>query len=189
MKFCQLLPCFLVRFLHITFNVIFNDHYGCTVPQCFVRPNEQKKAADDAKLRFAHVDGDHLTLLNVYHAFKASKFTFYLCSFLIVTLIFVPNLSDKDDPSWCYDNFINYRSLKTADNVRQQLSRIMDRFNLKRTSTEFTSRDYYLNIRKALVCGYFMQVCFKQCFMPIVSVLNNVFYLNRLPTLSEMASI
>jgi pre-mRNA-splicing factor ATP-dependent RNA helicase DHX15/PRP43 len=44
------------------------------VPQCFVRPNEQKKAADESKMRFAHIDGDHLTLLNVYHAFKQSKF-------------------------------------------------------------------------------------------------------------------
>jgi pre-mRNA-splicing factor ATP-dependent RNA helicase DHX15/PRP43 len=34
----------------------------------------------------------------------------------------------------------------------------MDRFNLKRTSTEFTSKDYYINIRKALVQGFFMQV-------------------------------
>lgn len=64
-----------------------------------------------------------------------------------------------EDPQWCYDNFVNYRSLKSADNVRQQLSRIMDRFNLKRTSTDFTSKDYYLNIRKALVNGFFMQVC------------------------------
>ena len=47
----------------------------------------------------------------------------------------------------------------SADNVRQQLSRIMDRFNLPRRSTDFTSRDYYINIRKALVTGYFMQVC------------------------------
>lgn len=65
---------------------------------------------------------------------------------------------DNDDPQWCYDNFINFRSLKSADNVRQQLARIMDRFNLRRSSTEFTSRDYYINIRKALVSGYFMQV-------------------------------
>lgn len=43
------------------------------VPQCFVRPNEAKKASDEAKMRFAHIDGDHLTLLNVYHAFKQSK--------------------------------------------------------------------------------------------------------------------
>lgn len=67
--------------------------------------------------------------------------------------------SDAEDPQWCYDNFVNYRSLKSGDNVRQQLSRIMDRFNLKRTSTEFTSKDYYINIRKALVTGFFMQVC------------------------------
>lgn len=45
------------------------------VPQCFVRPNEAKKAADEAKMRFAHIDGDHLTLLNVYHAFKQSKYS------------------------------------------------------------------------------------------------------------------
>ena len=67
-------------------------------------------------------------------------------------------LLDMEDPQWCYENFVNYRSLKSADNVRQQLSRIMDRFNLKRTSTEFTSKDYYVNIRKALISGHFMQV-------------------------------
>lgn len=78
------------------------------------------------------------------------------CSILIFICDFLP---DADDPQWCYDNFINYRSLKSGDNVRQQLSRIMDRFNLKRTSTEFTSKDYYINIRKALVNGFFMQVC------------------------------
>lgn len=45
----------------------------CIVPQCFVRPNDTKKQADEAKMRFAHIDGDHLTLLNVYHAFKQSE--------------------------------------------------------------------------------------------------------------------
>uniref|UniRef100_A0A915PAA4 RNA helicase n=1 Tax=Meloidogyne floridensis TaxID=298350 RepID=A0A915PAA4_9BILA len=90
-----------------------------SVPQCFVRPNEIKKQADEAKARFAHIDGDHLTLLNVYHAFKQSR----------------------DDPQWCYQNFINFRSLKNADDVRTQLARIMDKFNLK-----------------ALVAGFFMQV-------------------------------
>lgn len=63
-----------------------------------------------------------------------------------------------DDVQWCYDNYVNYRSLKSGDNVRQQLSRIMDRFVLKRTSTDFNSKDYYINIRKALVNGFFMQV-------------------------------
>lgn len=107
-----------------------------SVPQVFMRPNEAKKQADEAKMKFAHIDGDHLTMLNVYHAFKQSM----------------------EDPQWCYENFVSYRSLKSADNVRQQLSRIMDRFSLKRTSTEFTSKDYYVNIRKALISGHFMQV-------------------------------
>ena len=43
-----------------------------SVPQIFVRPLECKKQADDAKMAFAHIDGDHLTMLNVYHAFKQS---------------------------------------------------------------------------------------------------------------------
>lgn len=63
-----------------------------------------------------------------------------------------------EDPSWCYENFINHRALKAADNVRQQLVRIMARFNLKLCSTDFNSRDYYVNIRKAILAGYFMQV-------------------------------
>jgi len=36
--------------------------------------------------------------------------------------------------------------------------RIMARFNLKLCSTDFNSRDYYVNIRKAMLAGYFMQV-------------------------------
>ena len=52
---------------------------------------------------------------------------------------------------------MNIRSLKSADNVRVQLTRIMARFNLPLVSTDFTSQDYYINIRKALVAGFFMQ--------------------------------
>lgn len=107
-----------------------------SVQQVFMRPNDAKKAADESKMKFAHIDGDHLTLLNVYHAFK----------------------QNHEDVQWCYDNFLNLRSLKSADNVRQQLARIMDRFNLKRTSTDFNSREYYINIRKSLVTGFFMQI-------------------------------
>jgi pre-mRNA-splicing factor ATP-dependent RNA helicase DHX15/PRP43 len=129
-----------------------------------VRPTEAKKAADEAKTRFAHIDGDHLTMLNVYHAFKQSELAIALLMLFAIDeknqqserTVFL--VLDHEDPNWCYENFINYRSLKSADNVRTQLSRIMDRFNLKRTSTEFTSKDYYINIRKALVTGFFMQV-------------------------------
>lgn len=73
----------------------------------------------------------------------------------------------NEDNNWCFENFVNHRSLKQADNVRQQLSRIMDRFNLKRTSTDFTSKDYYINIRKALVQGFFMQASYSVWHYPV----------------------
>lgn len=117
-------------------NEILSVSAMLSVPNCFVRPREAQKAADEAKARFAHIDGDHLTLLNVYHAYK----------------------QNQEDPNWCYENFVNQRALKSADNVRQQLVRIMTRFNLKLCSTDFNSRDYYINIRKAMLAGYFMQV-------------------------------
>lgn len=64
-----------------------------SVPQCFVRPNEAKKASDDSKLRFAHIDGDHLTVLNVYHAFKQNmedpQVSSALASVLHSSVIFV----------------------------------------------------------------------------------------------------
>lgn len=107
-----------------------------SVPQVFVRPAEARKAADEAKDRFAHLDGDHLTLLNVYHAFK----------------------QNGGDANWCYQNFVNQRALKNADNVRSQLVRVMQKCNVKLVSTDFSSKDYYINIRKAMVEGFFMQV-------------------------------
>ena len=48
------------------------------VPQIFMRPNEVRKEADEAKMRFAHIDGDHLTYLNVYHAYKQSEWVWFV---------------------------------------------------------------------------------------------------------------
>lgn len=107
-----------------------------SVPQCFVRPFDQRKEADEAKMRFVHEHGDHLTLLNVYHAYKRGG----------------------DDVNWCKENFINARTMKSADEVRVQLARIMDKLQLKKVSTDFSSREYHNNIRKAIVAGFFMQV-------------------------------
>jgi pre-mRNA-splicing factor ATP-dependent RNA helicase DHX15/PRP43 len=111
-----------------------------SVPRVFLRPKEAQDEADEAKSHFAHQDGDHLTLLNVYHAYK----------------------HNKEDKNWCYNNFLNYRSLKSADSVRTQLCRIMQRLNLPLVSTDFNSKDYYPNIMKAMVSGFFMQVALQE---------------------------
>jgi pre-mRNA-splicing factor ATP-dependent RNA helicase DHX15/PRP43 len=107
-----------------------------SIPSPFMRPPEAKKAADDAKQQFIHPDGDHLTLLNAYHAYK----------------------SNRDDANWCWDNFLAHRSLKQADSVRQQLVQTMKRLNLEMISSEFGTASYYNNIKKCITSGYFMQV-------------------------------
>ncbi|KAL8094459.1 hypothetical protein AgCh_036114 [Apium graveolens] len=117
-------------------NEILSISAMLSVPNCFVRPREAQNAADDAKARFRHIDGDHLTLLNVYRAYK----------------------QNNEDESWCNENFVNHWALKSADNVRQQLARIMAMFHLKLSSTDFNSPDYAVNLRRAILSGYFMQV-------------------------------
>ncbi|KAJ3289164.1 hypothetical protein HK104_007684 [Borealophlyctis nickersoniae] len=107
-----------------------------SAPNCFIRPNNERRQADEAKANFTHEDGDHLTLLNVYHAFKGNN----------------------EDAQWCYKNYLNARSLKNADNVRSQLLRIMERRGLEMVSTDFEDKNYYRNIRLALTAGFFMQV-------------------------------
>ena len=110
-----------------------------SVPNCFVRPREKAREADAAKEQFVHSDGDHLTLMNVFHAFKQWQQT-------------------GDERDNCYNNWLNYRSLKSAESVRDQLARICQRLGVDLVSTDFSDRFYYVNIRKAIVSGYFMQV-------------------------------
>ena len=110
-----------------------------SVPQIFVRPASARRMADEMKDLFAHPDGDHLTMLNVYHAFKGPQ-------------------AQENPKQWCHDHFLSYRSLQQADNVRIQLKRIMEREELELMSTPFEDKKYYENIRRALVAGFFMQV-------------------------------
>ncbi|EMC91820.1 hypothetical protein BAUCODRAFT_79257 [Baudoinia panamericana UAMH 10762] len=113
-----------------------------SVPQLFVRPASARKRADEMKDLFAHADGDHLTMLNVYHAFKAPS-------------------AQENAKQWCHDHFLSFRALQQADNVRLQLKRIMERSEIELVSTPFTDKKYYENIRRALVAGFFMQVAKK----------------------------
>lgn len=115
-----------------------------SVPSVFIRPSKDKKRADDIKSAFAHPDGDHLTLLNVYHAFKSDEAYEYGIN------------------KWCRDNFLNYRSLSAADNIRNQLERLMTRYNLELNTSDYNSPKYFDNIRKALAAGFFMQVAKKR---------------------------
>lgn len=115
-----------------------------SVPNVFVRPAAARKRADEAKMAFAHADGDHLTLLNVYEAFNSD------------------DAYNTGLHQWCRDNFLSYRSLQSAKNVRSQLRRIMERYQVELNSTHPDDRSYATNIRKALASGFFMQVAKKR---------------------------
>lgn len=70
-----------------------------SVPSVFHRPRDQQVEADNCKRQFIHQDGDHLTLLNAFRAFTVKGM----------------------DPDWCWNNYLNYRALKQANDVRNQL--------------------------------------------------------------------
>ncbi|KGB76101.1 pre-mRNA-splicing factor ATP-dependent RNA helicase DHX15/PRP43 [Cryptococcus deuterogattii 99/473] len=132
--------------------LIVSPEFGCSneilsltamlsVPNVFMRPASQRKEADLAKAQFTHPDGDHLTMLNVYHAYKSNE---------------------GDAKNWCWQNYLNQRSLAQADNVRTQLKRAMEKFDLELCSTAWEDRNYWNNIRQALTCGFFMHVAHKE---------------------------
>ncbi|KAF4594015.1 DEAH-box ATP-dependent RNA helicase prp43 [Pleurotus pulmonarius] len=107
-----------------------------SVPRIWVRPADQKREADAAKELFTIPGSDHLTLLNVYNQY-------------------VENKSDED---WPQMNFVSGHALAEAEEVREQLQRLMGKFELELVSTTGTERKSRQSILRALVCGLFMQV-------------------------------
>tara|TARA_B110000977_G_scaffold173543_1_gene226774 strand:+ start:4236 stop:7760 length:3525 start_codon:yes stop_codon:yes gene_type:complete len=93
------------------------------------RPREKQAAADQKKAKFFQPEGDHLSLLTVYESWKAQKFS----------------------SPWCFENFLQARSLRRAQDVRKQLLTIMDRYKLDVVSA---GRNFN-KIRKAICSGFF----------------------------------
>ncbi|KAI0800589.1 P-loop containing nucleoside triphosphate hydrolase protein [Fomes fomentarius] len=100
-----------------------------SVQSVFYRPKEKQGQADSKKAKFHQPEGDHLTLLTVYNGWKASSFS---------------------NP-WCYENFIQARSMRRAQDVRKQLLGIMDRYKHDIISA---GKDYN-RVRRAICSGYF----------------------------------
>ncbi|KAJ6543982.1 P-loop containing nucleoside triphosphate hydrolase protein [Mycena capillaripes] len=100
-----------------------------SVQTVFYRPKEKQGQADSKKAKFHQPEGDHLTLLTVYNGWKAANFS---------------------NP-WCYENFIQARSMRRVQDVRKQLLGIMDRDKHEILSA---GRDYII-VRKAICSGFF----------------------------------
>ena len=68
--------------------------------------------ADNARVNFFRPGGDHLTLLNVYDQWVETGYS----------------------TQWCFENFIQHRSMKRARDVREQLEGLMERVEIEISS-------------------------------------------------------
>lgn len=125
------------------------EKFGCTkeilsiiamlqVQHVFVTPSGRKQQADKAKLKFACIEGDHITLLNVYKTFE-NKFN--------------KNRKHQAMSQWCQSNFLNFKSLHRAMQIREQLSSLLKKF---RIDVELTCEDRVEPILKCLCVAFFV---------------------------------
>lgn len=120
--------------------IIASEKYGCTEEilsitamlsvnnAIFYRPKDKIVHADTARVNFFVPGGDHLTLLNVYTQWLDTNFS----------------------TQWCYENFIQHRSMKRARDVRDQLEGLLERVEI-----EIKSNKDSVPIRKAITAGFF----------------------------------
>jgi HrpA-like RNA helicase len=86
---------------------------------------------------------------------------------VIIQAVVLPTLTtsianlDMHDKNWTWTHYLSQRALAQADNVRAQLQRTMERFDVDLVSLS-DERKLHVNIRQALVCGFFMQVAHKE---------------------------
>lgn len=97
----------------------------------FFRPKDKRLHADSAHARFTIKDGgDHLTLLNIFNQWADSDFS----------------------PLWCKENFLQYRSLVRARDVRDQLVKLCDRIEV--TVSSIGASEIPI-IARAVTAGFF----------------------------------
>ncbi|WOG95067.1 hypothetical protein DCAR_0314369 [Daucus carota subsp. sativus] len=108
----------------------------------FYRHREKQAQADQKRAKFFQPEGDHLTLLAVYEAWKAKGYS----------------------RPWCSENFVLYKSLDMARDVQGQLLSLMDRYVYPSSSlyTHFSfAGKNYSKIRKAIAAGFFFHAAKK----------------------------
>uniref|UniRef100_A0A8C1KST7 RNA helicase n=1 Tax=Cyprinus carpio TaxID=7962 RepID=A0A8C1KST7_CYPCA len=121
--------------------ILASEHYKCSEEiltiaamlsvnnSIFYRPKDKVVHADNARMNFVVPGGDHIVLLNVYTQWVESGYS----------------------TQWCFENFIQFRSMKRARDVRDQLEGLMDRIEVELCSCNGES----VPIRKAVTAGYF----------------------------------
>ncbi|KAL8032498.1 hypothetical protein ABFX02_13G100100 [Erythranthe guttata] len=129
--------------------ILASNDYGCSeevitiaavlsVQSIWFSARGVQKQLDEAKLRFAAAEGDHVTFLNVYRGF----------------------IESRKSSNWCHKNHINYHAMKKVDEIRQQLRRVAQRLGITLKSCE---GDIDV-VRKAVTAGFFANACRLEAF-------------------------
>lgn len=97
------------------------------------KPKDKKSIAEMSHKKFLHRDGDHLTLLQIYKAFRGAG-------------------KEKQRIKWCRENFINARALRRAHDVAIQLRKYIEGLGIEIVSCG----DDSVPVRKCLIAGLFL---------------------------------
>ncbi|KAK9458141.1 P-loop containing nucleoside triphosphate hydrolase protein [Dipodascopsis uninucleata] len=124
--------------------IIASDKYSCVeevlsiismlgeASALFYRPKDKKLYADKAREAFTRPGGDHLSLLEIWNEWVDTDFS---------------NI-------WAAENFLQYKSLCRARDVRDQLAKLCERVGIKLSSSG-TQGNGFINIQKAIASGFF----------------------------------
>lgn len=109
----------------------------------FYRPKDKKLHADQARQNFVRAGGDHFTLLNVWEQWAETNYS----------------------QQFCYEQFLQFKSLSRARDIRDQLAGLCERVEVVIESNP-NSNDITA-VQKALTAGYFyntVSACSQYCY-------------------------
>ncbi|PRP76175.1 DEAH (Asp-Glu-Ala-His) box polypeptide 16-like [Planoprotostelium fungivorum] len=121
--------------------IMCSEKYGCSeeiVTICsmlsvnnaiFYRPKDKAIHADNARRNFFQPTGDHMTLLNIYNQWRDTDYS----------------------TQWCFENFIQHRSMRRARDVRDQLMSLLERVEVEPVSNGSEP----IPILKCVTSGFF----------------------------------
>ena len=100
----------------------------------FYRPKEKAVHADTARLNFARGGGgDHISLLRCYRDWAATDY----------------------NDTWCFENYVQVRSMKKAHDIRDQLEGLCERVEVDANVSSPDDMDATL---KAITAGFFYHI-------------------------------
>lgn len=97
----------------------------------FYRPKDKKLHADQARQNFVRAGGDHFTLLNVWEQWAETNYS----------------------QQFCYEQFLQFKSLSRARDIRDQLAGLCERVEIVVDSNPNTND--ITPVQKAITAGYF----------------------------------